>query len=135
MTDQAQNRKRLVGMGDSFEVALDNVLSAALDVISAPASREETDHAVRFQASAGTQTGLVGACLNAVMQEIDAFDRRPRAVILDGVRPVADGYRSWGTIFLDTGAFASPERVRATSIAVVQETGTGIEISIEVILD
>jgi hypothetical protein len=135
MTDLAQNRKLLAGRGASFSVALGNLLSEAIGLISSSADQAEPDHSVRFQAVAGTQTDLIAACLNAVMQEIDAFDRRPLGVILDGVRPIDNGFRAWGTLFLDYAKAAPTERVRPRAHALVRRTSSGAEVTIEVICE
>lgn len=135
MTDQAQNRGRLTGSGVSFDEALADLLSRAIELIVGPAGRGDPDRSARFQAIAGTQTELISACLNAVMEKIDTFDRRPLGVILDGVRPVANGYRAWGTLFLDPGRPAPERRFRPLSAAVENNSGTSFALSVEVVAD
>jgi hypothetical protein len=101
MTDPPHAPVRLVGSGSTFDHALELLLRAAIDLISAGSSHEAADRSVRFRAEAPTREELVSACLMSILDQVGGFDARPATVTLDGVRSLDAGYRAWGSLYLD----------------------------------
>ena len=134
MTDLAQNRPGLTGRGPSFEAALEHLVASAIDKI-APRLDAPADHSVRYRAEAETREALVGACLNAIMAQIDAFTTAPAGVSVDGVRAIEGGFRAWGTLLLDPEKAAPKQRVRMASHAIISGDAPTFEISIEIDFD
>ena len=100
MTPAAHSMK-LVGTGSGFDLALESLLRAAIDLISPLPSDQSANRSIRFRAEASTREELVRACLENIVTEIAAFDACPAAITLDGIRPIDNGYRAWGSLFLD----------------------------------
>jgi hypothetical protein len=57
---------------------------------------------VRIQASAATVPALIRSLLDTVVDLAAEFDHQPRSIELDGLRPLDDGWRTWGTLGLDS---------------------------------
>src|SRR5687768_10150658 len=84
MTQQAHNSTELVGNGFTFEAALNDLLTAAVRLITPATDDRLPDVSIRVRAEASTREALVGQCLDAVNSRIDEFDAQPIAITLDG---------------------------------------------------
>ena len=68
------------------------------------------------------------------MSRIDEFGCRPVTVAVEGYRPIEEGYRMWGSVFLDTAETAPNQRVQIQSRPVISEDDGRCEISVPVII-
>lgn len=100
MTESADQPVTLEGTGTRFDLALESLLRAAIDVIATQPTDELADQSVRFRAEAPTREELVRACLESIMAQTSNFAACPLGLTLDGVRPLEVGYRAWGSLFL-----------------------------------
>jgi hypothetical protein len=132
MTHQSQDMIGLIGAGPRFELALDELLSAAVELLATLTEDDEADHSIRFRAEAPTREALVSECLNAVMTRIIDFDAHPLVVALEGVRLLEGGYRAWGSVFVDLDRSAPRQRFHVLSDPTIRDVPDHCDISVSV---
>jgi hypothetical protein len=132
MTQQTHNSTELVGNGFTFEAALNDLLTAAVHLITPATDDRLPDVSVRVRAEASTREALVGECLDAVNAQIDEFDAQPIAITLDGLRPIDGGFRAWASLYLDPDRDGSGERFELWSQPIVRISQDRCQITVAV---
>lgn len=132
MTYQSQDMIALNGAGPRFDLALDELLSAAVELLATLTEEDEADHSIRFRAEGPTREALVSECLNAAMTSIIDFDAHPLAAAVEGVRLLEGGYRAWGSVFVNLDRNAPRHRYLVLSDPVIRDVPGHCDISVSV---
>jgi len=125
----ARGDRSIRAEGATFAVALADLLAEVAKRASGGSA--PSDRSIRWQCEAESEAGLVAAAIESIAAVAEDHGAAVADIELDGVRPIENGLRAWGTVT----AGALDARIRPLRIASgpdVERTEDACQITVAV---